>query len=187
MNSWSKVGGWLKENGSSGLALIGSIISGNVPAAIAAGASLISTATGTDDPAKALDELKTNPESMSKLKELYYQNENGIRKHHEYMLTIKLEDEQYAHSETQKTVRAGDVADDRFVRWTRPGQSWLSLSFAMTYVSIVDAPDIQIVIAFLALPYSYAGLRQLGKGIDSFTGGKLVTAKNKIANAIKDK
>ena len=38
--SWSKVGEWLKGNTGTGASLVGSLVTGNVPAAIAAGVSL---------------------------------------------------------------------------------------------------------------------------------------------------
>ena len=51
---WSAVGGWLKDNAGTGAVLVGSILTGNVPAAVAAGAALVSSATGESDPAKVL-------------------------------------------------------------------------------------------------------------------------------------
>lgn len=34
MSTWSKVGDWLKDNAGSGAALVGSLVTGNVPATI---------------------------------------------------------------------------------------------------------------------------------------------------------
>jgi hypothetical protein len=59
---WSKVGGWLKDNAGTGTALIGSLLTGNVPGAIAAGVSLVSGATGSNDPSEVLAQLQGNPE-----------------------------------------------------------------------------------------------------------------------------
>jgi len=169
---WSKVGNWLKENAGTGTALIGSLLTGNVPGAIAAGVSLVSGATGTDDPEKVLQQLQGNPETMVKLKELYYQNEASVRQHLETMTRLEMEDKQAEHHETQQTIRAGDQAEDKFVRRTRPAQSWISLIAALFYALYNESPDVMILGALLTLPWAYAGLRQVGKGIDSFTSKK---------------
>jgi hypothetical protein len=166
--SWSKVGEWLKGNAGVGASLVGSLVTGNVPAAIAAGVSLISSATGSNDPTKALEALQQDPATLVRLKELYYQNEDAVRKHVEAIHLAKLQDAQAEHRETQETVRAGDKAEDRFVRWTRPGQSWCSLMFAFIYIGD-GGRDPTIIGLLLTLPWAYAGLRQIGKGVESFT------------------
>lgn len=172
--SWSNVGDWIKENAGTGAALVGSLLTGNVPGAIAAGVSLVSGATGTDDPEQALSALKNNPQTMVRLKELAIQDEENIRNHIREMTLLELEDEQKAHEQTQETVRAGDKAEDRFVRWTRPGQSWISLAMAGAYVFTSDNIDVFVLGALLTLPFAYAGLRQIGKGVDAFTLGKVI-------------
>lgn len=43
MSDWGKVGGWLKDNAGTGAALVGSLLTGNAPGAIAAGISLVTT------------------------------------------------------------------------------------------------------------------------------------------------
>lgn len=167
MSRWKEVGDWIKDNAGSGAALVGSLVTGNVPGAIAAGVSLISGATGTDNPDKALDQLKNNPDAIVKLKDLYLQNEKSVRDHLENMTRIKLEDEQAQHHEAQLTTRSGDNSDDRIVRWTRPLQSWCSLGFGFFYVANSETVDVYVLSILFALPLSYAGLRQIGKGIDS--------------------
>lgn len=169
---WGDVGSWIKDNAGAGASLVGSLLVGNVPGAIAAGVSMVSGATGTDDPVKALQALQSDPQTMVRLRELANQEEDSIRRHIADMKRIELEDQQKEHEETQKTVRAGDVANDRFVRWTRPGQSWVSLFAAIGYVFYSDSPELWILGALLTLPSAYAGLRQVGKGIDSFTANR---------------
>ena len=164
---WKEVGNFIKGNAGKGVALVGSLLTGNIPGAIAAGVSMVSSATGTDDPALALQTLRDDPASMVKLKELYYANEESVRNHLAEMTRIKLEDEQAEHHETQETVRGGDKSGDKFVRWTRPGMSWVSLVTAIVYGLKAEAPDVMILGAFLTLPWAYAGLRQVGKGVDS--------------------
>jgi hypothetical protein len=170
--SWSKVGDWLKDNAGSGVALVGSLVTGNVPAAIAAGVSLISSATGTNNPDAALQVLQSDPTAMLKLKELYYQNEEQVRQHIETMHRLELEDAQAEHHETQETIRAGDKSEDRLVRWTRPLQSWFSLISAFIYV-FDGGSDTTIIGLLLTLPWAYAGLRQIGKGFDTWKSAKI--------------
>lgn len=167
---WSSVGSWIKDNAGTGAALVGSLVSGNVPGAVAAGVSLVSGATGTDDPEKALQQLQGNPEALAKLKELAYKNEDRIRQHIEDMKRIELEDRQAQHQTTQETIRNSDNSQYAFVRNTRPGQSWVSLFAALAYVFVNDQPDVMILGALLTLPWAYAGLRQVGKGVNSLAG-----------------
>jgi hypothetical protein len=176
MSKWAKVGEWLKDNAGAGTALVGSLITGNVPAAIAAGVSLVSSATGSDSPDIALAQLQGSPESVLKLRELYYQNESSVRQHIETMARLELEDGQLEHSETQTTIRAGDASLDDRIRLVRPSiakESWIgTVAYclgcfgvrAMTGTDIFDA----FIAGFLSAPaWAYLGLR---------TGDKLVAA-----------
>jgi len=161
--AWADVGNWIKNNAGAGAGLVGSLLVGNVPGAVAAGVSLVSGATGSDDPTEALMALQSDPSTLVRLKELYYQEESSVRKHVEEMTRLRLEDAAKEHAETQTTVRAGDAAKDRFVRYTRPGQSWCSLGAAFAYVFTAQTPDMFILGALLTLPFAYAGLRQIDK------------------------
>jgi len=165
--SWAAVGDWLKENAGGSAALVGSLLTGNVPAAVAAGVSLVSGSAGSDDPTKVLEKLQTNPETLITLRRLSNDNEAAIRRHIETMTRLQLEDQQAAQKEAQTTIRAGDIAEDAFIRQTRPGQSWISLMAAIWYALQSNAPDGFILGLLLTLPFTYAGLRQVGKGIDS--------------------
>lgn len=176
MMDWSKVGDWVSQNAGSGAALVGSLITGNVPGAVAAGIAMVSSATGTTDAAKALQALQTDPATVVRLRELAVQEEASIREHIRAMTEAKLADAQAEHEQTQLTIRSGDNAGDTFVRWTRPGQSWVSLLAALAYVAYCTtaskAIDEMVLGLLLALPWAYAGLRQIGKGFDSFTAAK---------------
>lgn len=169
---WSKVGDWLKGNAGTGASLVGSLLTGNIPGAVAAGVALVSSATGTTDPAQALQALQQDPATLVRLRELALQDEASIRAHIQTMAKMELDDAQASHHETQETIRNGDNAEDAFTRRTRPGQSWVSLFAALAYVFTRDAPSIEIVALLLALPWAYAGLRQIGKGIESFKSAK---------------
>ena len=173
--NWSDVGAWLKDNAGTGAALVGSLLTGNVPGAVAAGVSLVSGATGHADPGNALQSFQTDPATVVKLRELAVADEQNIREHIRLMTEAELKDKQAEQAETQETIRAGDKAEDWFVRRTRPGQSWLSLVSAIGYVFAVKNPDVTILGLLLTLPWAYAGLRQIGKGVDSFTAAKAKT------------
>lgn len=158
---WSDVGEFLKNNKKSSLALVGSLLTGNVAGAVAAGASMVSTATGTNDPKEAMEVLQSDPATMTRLKELAYENESDIRRHLEMMTKLELEAEQSSHEQTQQTIREGDKQDG--IRWVRPGHATISLFAALWYALFTEAPDVAIMGALLALPFTYAGLRQIDK------------------------
>ena len=163
---WNEVGSFLKSNKGQSAALVGSLLTGNVPAAVAAGISLVSSATGTDQPEEAIKILSNDPAAMIRLKELELENEKLIRQHIETMKELELRDEQHMHLTTQETIRSGDHAEDAFVRRTRPAQSWVSLLAALAYVFVMENVDLYVLMALLTLPWTYAGLRQIGKGVD---------------------
>lgn len=163
--NWSSVGEYIKNNSSGSVALVGSLLTGNLPAAVAAGVSMVSDAAGTTNPQDAINALKTDPAVMVRLEELAQQERQQIRTNIADMERMRLEDEQAEHEQTQNTIRAGDKAEDPFVRRTRPAQSWLSLVAAIAYVFANSEPDVYILGALLTLPFSYAGLR----GFDKFS------------------
>jgi hypothetical protein len=173
---WSKVGDWLKDNAASGVGLVGSLISGNVPGAIAAGVAMVSSATGTTDPGKALETLKSDPATMIRLQELANAEATSIREHIASMHAADLADKQAEHAETQGTIRNGDNADDVLVRRTRPLQSWASLIAAFAWVfykGVSSDTDVYVLGLLLTLPWAYAGLREVGKGLQTWKGGKV--------------
>lgn len=175
---WSEVGEWLVDNASTGGALVGSLMTGNVYGAVAAGAALVQSATGETKPEKAMAILQNNPDAMVRLRELEVQDDENVRAHLRTMTELKLKDGQASHETTQQTIRNGDDSDKWWVSATRPGQSWVSLAAAIAYVFLTDNPDVMILGALLTLPWSYAGLRQVGKGIDAFTVRKSTPSKD---------
>lgn len=168
MANWKDVGKWLKENAGTGTALIGSLLTGNAPAAIASGISLVTGATGKTSPTEVLDALQTDPQTKVKLKELYYKNEDAVRNHIETMERLRLEDEQSEHTQTQETIRSGDNATDKYVRRTRPQmakQSWTATiaycigCFGVDAITSNDIFNVYIAV-FLSTPaWAYLGLR----------------------------
>lgn len=136
---WSGVGSWLKKNGGTGAALVGALLTGNAPAAIAAGVSLVSSATGQADPGAALEALQQDPATVVRLRELANEDAQNIREHLRLLAEADLKDKQAAHKEQQDTIRAGDEADDLYVRRTRPRmarQSWYATAM---YVMVFEA------------------------------------------------
>ncbi len=171
---WKDVGDWLKNNAGTGAALVGSLLTGNIPGAVAAGVSLVTGATGESTPEKVLTSLQTDPATVVKLKELANADAANIREHIRAMTELELKDRQAEQSETQQTIRAGDNSADPFVRRTRPAQSWASLFAAIAYVFVSDTPSVEILLLLLTLPWAYAGLRQIGKGVDALAAVKSI-------------
>ena len=86
---WSDVGKWLKSNAGTGAALVGSLLTGNLHGAIAAGVSMVSSATGEADPDKAMVALRTDPAALLRLRELAFQCElyRDLSDEHEEMIS----------------------------------------------------------------------------------------------------
>lgn len=162
--SWNKVGQWLKENGTTGAALVGSLLAGNVPGAVAAGVGLVSSATGIGDPEKALQVLQHDPSTMIKLQELANENDASIRGHVEQMALLDLEQ----HKTTQQTIQSGDNATDEYTRRTRPLMARVSLWVTLLYGVALEVIGVYghgdgaswEVIGLLSAPaWAYMGLR----------------------------
>ena len=175
--SWSTVGNWIKNNAGRGAALVGSLLTGNVPGAIAAGVSMISSATGTDDPTQALEALQTDPAALVKLKELYYANEVSVRNHIAEMKRLELEDAQSAHEQQQQTIRAGDASGDERIRLTRPTmakQSWTATiaycigCFGVLSLTGDDVFALEIAGILSAPAWAYMGFRTGDKMADAW-------------------
>lgn len=171
--SWQDVGGWLKNNAGSGAALIGSMLTGNIPGAIAAGVSLVSGATGEADPDKVLTALQTDPTTVLRLRELALQDAASIREHIRAIEELRLKDAQAEHEQTQLTIRGGDGAGDEYVRHTRPlmaRQSWYA---TMAYVIVFEGLKalhvfsggavLELAMLLVAPAGAYIGFRTLDK------------------------
>lgn len=130
------------------------------------------------------------PEAMVDLKRLEVEMQKDLTRRME----LELGDKQAEHNETQTTIRAGDVAQDEYVRRTRPKQARQSFWAGTLYIFLMTAakvfgfsetgPDVTIALTLYALSYSYHGLRTL----DGFapysksSGDKVMGA---IGNVIK--
>ena len=174
---WSDVGDWLAKNAGPGAALVGSLLSGNLPGAIAAGVSLVSSATGTTDPAEAILALQNNPDAMIRLKELAFREADSIRQHIRLQEEARLKDEQEAHRQQQETIRSGDNASDEYVRQTRPTmarQSWyagaayiVSFEAAEAFGLMKTGAVTELAMIILAPAMAYIGFRSF----DHWKGG----------------
>jgi len=171
--NWSEVGSWLKDNAGTGAALVGSLLTGNVPGAVAAGVALVGSATGTNDPAKALAALQGDPATLLKLRELAVQEEASIREHIRTMEEMRLKDEQAAHEQQQLTIRGGDNAEDEYVRHTRPMMARQSWYATMAYILVFEGlnsskvfeggANWDLAMILLAPAAAYLGFRSLDK------------------------
>lgn len=181
MSKWRKVGNWLKDNATEGAALVGSLLTGNVAGAVAAGAAMVSSATGSNDPSEVLAKLQNDPSTVIRLKELANEENQRVRDHIEEMERLELEDRQLEHSETQKTIRAGDTSTDEKIRMVRPTmakQSWVStIGYCIGCFGVQAITGESIFEAFIAATLSapawaYLGLRTIDKSVSSLKGGK---------------
>lgn len=165
--SWNDVGDWLKQNGGKSAALVGSLLTGNLPSAVAMGVSLVASATGTDDPANALNTLQSDPDTHVHLQELAYKEQDSIRKHLEEMTRLDLEDKQKSHEQTQMTIRNGDSQESK-IRWVRPIYAGIALIASIVYAFYKDSPNEFVFATLISLPFAYFGLREVGKNIGLF-------------------
>ena len=175
--SWNKVGEWLKANAGPGTALVGSLLTGNIAGAVAAGVAMVSSATGMGEPDAALAVLQNNPETMLKLKELAYANESSIRLHIQAMAELEFKDKQAEHEQTQTTIRTGDNAEVEYVRHTRPKiarQSWygtlgyiIGMEMLGTF-SYGSGSNLEMGMILLSPAAAYMGFRTW----DKFNDGK---------------
>lgn len=160
--NWSDVGNFLKQNQKGVAGLVGSLLTGNVVGAVSAGASMVAQATGTTDPDQALATLQSSPEARLKLEEIAAAREAEVNRHLESVMALELQDKQRSHSETQQTIRNGDNAEG-LVKYVRPFHATASLLAGICYAFITNTPDLMILGTFLTLPFTYAGLREIGK------------------------
>ncbi|MFM7468933.1 MAG: hypothetical protein ACKO37_05490 [Vampirovibrionales bacterium] len=168
MTTWKDVGDWITRNAGDGASLVGSLLSGNLPAAVGKGIAMVSGATGSDKPERALEVLKTDPATIIKLRELANQENASIRSHIATLEEMRLKDAQENHSETQETIRAGDVAQDIFVRSTRPGMAWTGLLGSIAYVTLFPTPNDWVFNGLMILPYTYMGFRAFDKNFSNY-------------------
>jgi len=103
MSAWSKVGGFLKKNSKGILGVVGAVAVGNVPAGIAMVASMVSEATGEDDPKKALKKLQSDPALMIRLEEIARRNEADLRLHERELFKLQIEGVNGARKREAKT------------------------------------------------------------------------------------
>jgi hypothetical protein len=172
MMDWKDVGGWLKNNAGTGAALVGSLLTGNVPGAVAAGVALVTGATGEADPGKVLERLQTDPATVVRLRELASQDEASIREHIRAMAEMQFVDQQKAHEQQQQTIRTGDTAEDEYVRHTRPKmarQSWyVTAGYVVAFelgkhIDWTPGASLELAALLAAPAAAYLGFRSLDK------------------------
>lgn len=171
--NWKDVGDWLSQNAGTGAALVGSLLTGNVPGAVAAGVSLVTSATGEGTPDKVLQSLQSDPTTVVKLRELAINEEASIREHIRSMAELEAKERMAEHEQTQTTIREGDKSEDEYVRHTRPLMARQSWYFTAGYIIAFEALKAAKVFSFgasidlamlLGTPAAvYLGLRSVDK------------------------
>ncbi|PMS49923.1 hypothetical protein [Vibrio parahaemolyticus] len=129
------------------------------------------------------------PESMVELERIKLEMEKELTRRME----LDLNDKQAEHHETQATIRAGDVAEDEYVRHTRPWGSRLSLYSAIAYIFLFElleafskgtGADWEIATGLMAPFLTYLGWRSadkrsLTKGTGTMMGDLAAVVKRK--------
>lgn len=163
MSKWSDVGNWIKDNAGSGAALIGSLLTGNVPGAIAAGVSMVSGVTGTDDPEKSLIALQADPKLIIELERVKNERQHDVDRHIEAMALADLEDKQKEHETTAKVIVEGQKAADNLVeKCVRPVMALSSMVFSGFYVQSGSA-DAALLAIVIGPCFAWMGLRTIDK------------------------
>jgi hypothetical protein len=161
--NWSDVGDWIKDNAGSGAALVGSLLTGNVPGAIAAGVSMVSGVTGTNDPQKALAMLQASPELMLNLERVRNERDTEINRHIEAIALAELKDKQAEHETTAKVVVEGQKAADHWIeKSVRPVMALASMVFSGFYVQGGSA-DAALLAIVIGPCFAWMGLRTIDK------------------------
>lgn len=161
--SWSKVGDWIKDNAGSGAALVGSLLTGNVPGAIAAGVSMVSGVTGTTDPDKALAALQGSPDLMIELELVRNARDAEINRHIETMALAELADKKSEHETTANVIVEGQkVATHWIEKSVRPMMAIASMVFSGFY-AMSDKPDMAILLIIIGPCFAWMGLRTIDK------------------------
>jgi len=171
--SWSAIGDWIKAHGGDLVGLAGAVATSNIPAGVAAVASMLTEATGETDPAAILAKLQTDPATLVKLEEIAQRNEADIRAHHREMLRLQLENDQAAHQQQQETIRSGDNAEDPYVRKTRPlmaRQSWYAtMGYVIGFEGLKAAKvfatgaTLELAMVLISPAAAYMGFRSVDK------------------------
>ena len=166
--SWSDVGGWIKENAGNGAALVGSLLTGNVAGAVAAGVSMVSGVTGTTNPEKALKVLQADPKLLIELERVKNERAQEINRHIETIALAEIEDKQKEHETTAKVIVEGQkVATGWLEKNSRPLMAWCSLGFTFWYLGYALVEDVTVSEIGLIVAsggyFAWMGLRSLDK------------------------
>jgi len=149
---------WLKKLAGYAPDIVGAIASGGATLPATALRIVSKELLGYETDNKDLVEkavLDASPEQMVEMTKANNQFKAEMKR-------LELEDKQAEHKTTQETIRNGDNSDSTIVKLTRPMHATASLIAAITY-AFTDAPSMEILGLLLALPFTYSGLRQLGK------------------------
>lgn len=157
---------WLKKIAGYAPDIYAAVASGGTSLAVTGlrilGKELLGTESASQgDIEKAV--INASPEQMVALQKCNNEFKAEMKRLENESKRDQLVDVQKSHETTQETIRNGDNSDSRLVRWTRPLQSWASLLFSFWYIYSAETISVEVLMVLLALPWAYAGLRQVGK------------------------
>ncbi|AZU97877.1 hypothetical protein [Vibrio phage LP.1] len=130
--AWNKI----KEFIGGAAPIVGSLFGGPVGGAV--GALVASTLGVENEPEAILEELKSNPDAILKIKQMESDERKQLRELEYKSEIAKLNDKQAQHEQTQLTIRNGDNATDMEVRRTRPHIAKVSFYSGAAYVFILE-------------------------------------------------
>jgi hypothetical protein len=165
---------WLKKLKEYAPDIAAAVVTGgaSIPASVAKAVSKSLGSTVNDQTDLAVAIGGATHEQMLALKQ---ENNNFVLE----QMRLQLNDIQSSHHETQETIRSGDNATDERIRWVRPEMAKQSWTATIAYcigclgvkaITDADVFNFNIAMIIAAPAYAYFGLRQIGKGIDSYTG-----------------
>ena len=116
---------------------------------------------GTDDPTLATHKVIHDPELQLQFQQTLSTERVRFRE-------MELQDQQHAHEQQQKTIRAGDTSEDPYVRQTRPlmaRQSWYATMLFIVGFEVAkvidygDGANWELAMVLLAPAAAYLGFR----------------------------
>lgn len=149
---------WLKKLAGYAPDIVGAIASGGATLPATALRIVSKELLGYETDNKELVEkavLEASPEQMVEMTRANNQFKAEMKR-------LELEDNQAEHRTTQETIRNGDNSDSTIVKLTRPLHATLSLCAAIAY-AFSESPSWDVLGLLLTLPFTYSGLRQIGK------------------------
>lgn len=181
----------IKDIVGSAAPLVGSLLGGPLGGSVG---TLIADKLGVkDDASEILNKLKTDPESLVKIKQMESDERQQLRQLKFEEAKLKSEERKHEHQTTQETIQTGDTAEDKYVRRTRPKMARLSFYFGTLYALVMEAATLwdigdganPVLLGTLYGPaFTYLGMRTVD-AFSKYKGPKMGGLVKQVTNAGK--